>query len=349
MQQKKRIEYLDALRGFTMILVVMSHVALFNLGVDVRSDGCYHTYFQLFRMPLFFFVSGFVFYKSNVIWHLDSAAKFLGKKLTVQVLSPFLFFCCFLYCVGRPFLVAFTSENKSGYWFTFTLFYYFITYIVVRMVLHRMRVKENWALVVLLLMGALFYFYDFTGFLASLGVPREVLGALSMKKSYFFIFFVLGVCTRRSFSRFEHLLDTTHLLAVATLLFFTLNVFVDLADLGGFIKDIYKLLLALCGITITFALFRKKESFFASNKPVAVALKYIGRRTLDIYLLHYFFLSFNFKEICPLFVENSLPLLEFVTTLAMTALVIAASLFVSFILRADNILAHYLFGVKKEN
>ena len=58
MQQKKRIEYLDALRGFTMILVVMSHVALFNLGVDVRSDGCYHTYFQLFRMPLFFFVSG---------------------------------------------------------------------------------------------------------------------------------------------------------------------------------------------------------------------------------------------------------------------------------------------------
>lgn len=48
----KRIEYIDALRGFTMILVVLSHVAIFCVGAyDVPN---YHHYLQQLRMPMFF-------------------------------------------------------------------------------------------------------------------------------------------------------------------------------------------------------------------------------------------------------------------------------------------------------
>ena len=35
--EKKRIEYLDALRGFTMILVILNHVASYNLNI-YRTD-----------------------------------------------------------------------------------------------------------------------------------------------------------------------------------------------------------------------------------------------------------------------------------------------------------------------
>lgn len=67
-EQPKRISYLDALRGFTMILVVVSHVAKF-LDVETLSPGSLHYYFNNFRMPLFFFISGFVFYKTGFVWN----------------------------------------------------------------------------------------------------------------------------------------------------------------------------------------------------------------------------------------------------------------------------------------
>ena len=66
-QQRKRIEYIDAMRGFTMVLVVLTHVSSFGLGMYGSDTFSYSKIFAEFRMPLFFFVSGFVLYKSNFI------------------------------------------------------------------------------------------------------------------------------------------------------------------------------------------------------------------------------------------------------------------------------------------
>ena len=49
--------WLDALRGFTMILVVSNHVALKSFGMQIRWSAALQ-FFLLFRMPLFFFISG---------------------------------------------------------------------------------------------------------------------------------------------------------------------------------------------------------------------------------------------------------------------------------------------------
>lgn len=52
----------DALRGFSMVLVVMGHVLLsMNLG---GYDTLLSSALLTFRMPLFFFVSGFFAYRS---------------------------------------------------------------------------------------------------------------------------------------------------------------------------------------------------------------------------------------------------------------------------------------------
>ena len=63
----KRIQYIDALRGFTMILVVFAHVLLwtFNLGNHETVIG---SLFITFRMPMFFFISGYISYKSTQLW-----------------------------------------------------------------------------------------------------------------------------------------------------------------------------------------------------------------------------------------------------------------------------------------
>lgn len=57
-QPKKRIGYLDALRGFTMILVVCVHCLTYS---DIKQNPI-TDFFSLFRMPLFFFISGFILY-----------------------------------------------------------------------------------------------------------------------------------------------------------------------------------------------------------------------------------------------------------------------------------------------
>ena len=67
--KKPRLDWLDALRGFTMILVVANHVAGLGFGEEWKHSSAI-PFLILFRMPLFFFVSGFLAYKASQIWDL---------------------------------------------------------------------------------------------------------------------------------------------------------------------------------------------------------------------------------------------------------------------------------------
>ena len=58
MDKERRISYIDAMRGFTMILVVYSHICHFCLGDSLIG---YNRIFFLFRLPCFFFISGWLF------------------------------------------------------------------------------------------------------------------------------------------------------------------------------------------------------------------------------------------------------------------------------------------------
>ena len=52
--KKPRLEWLDALRGFTMILVVAYHVAIMGFGESWKNSSSI-PFLMLFRMPLFLF------------------------------------------------------------------------------------------------------------------------------------------------------------------------------------------------------------------------------------------------------------------------------------------------------
>ena len=79
--KKERIQYIDAMRGFTMLLVVFAHIETFSF--DYASTGnitFLGEMFQLFRMPLFFFVSGFIAYKAQVDWNIRYCWDLIKKK-----------------------------------------------------------------------------------------------------------------------------------------------------------------------------------------------------------------------------------------------------------------------------
>ena len=55
----KRLEYIDALRGFTMILVVFAHIINYGYHItDAKAEtmDTFNNLFIRFRMPLFFFI-----------------------------------------------------------------------------------------------------------------------------------------------------------------------------------------------------------------------------------------------------------------------------------------------------
>lgn len=350
LQQTQRLGYIDALRGFTMILVVVAHVALHGLGVDTASPDTVHYYLQQFRMPLFFFVSGFVFYKSGFLWDWSGVRAFLSKKFVVQILSPSLFFLCFMYCNGYAFLGSVIGSNKLGYWFTFTLFAFFLLYVAMRKLFEWIGLGESTMLLLMLAVGYVLYHaapYVYANRYALFSSLSFWAGVFGIGKMKFFLFFVVGVCVKRHFGRFEQFLDNSLLVPVAVFLFLAVNVFVDVDRFGSFLGDSARLLLALCGIVAVFALFRRHRVLFDGGGRLSLLLRFIGRRTLDIYLLHYFFILPGLREIVPSSCMNSMPLSEFALSFVIAAVIIAACVAVSSFFRLSPALGHFLFGAPK--
>lgn len=60
-----RIEWIDAMRGFTMLIVVWYHVCLNTYCGE--SYDVFTLFFKTFRMPLFFFISGFIAFRLGEI------------------------------------------------------------------------------------------------------------------------------------------------------------------------------------------------------------------------------------------------------------------------------------------
>ena len=106
----------------------------------------------------------------------------------------------------------------------------------------------------------------------------------------------------------------------------------------------------ILGITMIFSAFR---SLYSNTRLLPLTsclspLKYIGTRTLDIYLLHYFVLPrFLLLHKEQLLICDS-RIWEFLVAMVLALFVIAICLLASYIIRLSPFLGHYLFGVKYE-
>lgn len=121
METKTRLDYIDALRGFAMLLVVYHHLVVMGL----RDSGYVSPVNEVLRsffMPLFFFISGFVSYKSGRAWTLSYVSAFLLRKARKMLIPTIVMFvlCTLFFKLD---IVEYLSVSfKCGYWFTWSLF-----------------------------------------------------------------------------------------------------------------------------------------------------------------------------------------------------------------------------------
>lgn len=337
----ERIEYIDALRGLTMILVVFSHVTLFCMADTYIG---FNDVFIRFRMPVFFFISGWVLFKSERIWANDVITKFIKNKFLVQIV-PILFFLPLFVYLFPEFPVGASFNDKYGYWFTLALFEYFILYIFAESLLNKRSTgrREYLVAVLFVTISLAAFYYEQVRFSPLMEDVRPVLSIFSFTKMKYAFFFWLGTFVKKNFNTFTDLTDNQYVIAAIIVAFVALSIFTPHVK----VTVIEFLIEGTTGIVILFTFFRKHADIFSSNKLVGKWLQFIGRRTLDIYLLHYFFLPYGMKHTWLSLPEGCGKTLELLVALVPTLWVVIISLLVSSFIRLSPFLGHYLFGVKK--
>lgn len=80
----QRVEHIDYLKGFAILMVLLGHIFIAKAPAGTHYPFCEMIY--SFHMSLFFFVSGFLAYKTNKI--KEKGAVFFLKKRAVSLLVP---------------------------------------------------------------------------------------------------------------------------------------------------------------------------------------------------------------------------------------------------------------------
>ncbi len=353
---KKRIEYIDALRGLTMILVVFSHVEMTSFGLEAPTF--INSLFMSFRMPLFFWVSGYIAYKASIQWDWSTWWQMSRKKAVIQLVPTFIFGLVYAYAYMNTDFNSFISHNgKLGYWFTIALLEIFLIVYATNTCLYNIDPKvhrRRMSIALVLLSGGLFA----TKLVLKMQPTLNGLGnVLTLHHTFnYFQYFAFGYICSMYKETFNKALESKYLSAAIITLFAAFFYFkrCHIATHVGNSMDIWRILDILLelvtgylGLLVVYNTLKTYQSSFTNDKKKGRALQFSGKRTLDIYLLHYLLLP-QLPQLGIIFTDGNNITLELLLGLTISVIVICLCLVISGVLRTSPVLAKLLFGVKKK-
>lgn len=118
---KKRIIYIDSLKGLLIILVVLGHVIQFLYSPDNFDNNRIYRYIYCFHMSLFMMLSGFV---TPVEFESFSQVMHKLSKRFMQLVIPFISWSALdLLLIGRYDIFRVLRNPEYGLWFLWVLFW----------------------------------------------------------------------------------------------------------------------------------------------------------------------------------------------------------------------------------
>lgn len=353
-QKKKRLEWLDAMRGFTMILVVANHVGAVAFEIP-RGVSTSLQFLVLFRMPLFFFVSGFLAYKASLVWDLATFGQLVGKKLRVQIIPTVVFFLLAAMLLTKDLWATIPDwlhrPTKGGFWFTLVLLYMFLVYYVFAYLESKLRVK-SWIPITLLFLVSLAFYEScylpkyFSWAFGWRGRPNEFMNYSSLTQLFQYLpFFIYGNIVHRYWEQAQKLMDSRWFYPIIVVV--VIFAAIDTLKWHTFRMEWAILPLTLARfilLTMVVMYFRNYQQYFTQHSVMGASLQYIGRRTLDIYLIHNIFLP-DLPTIGAFFdkYRNNF-VLDTLSTIVIALLVIGFCIITSNILRVSPFFRKWLFG-----
>lgn len=266
MNKKVHLHYVDNLKAFLILLVVLGHCVQFT---DSDFDhNIVFRYIYSFHMPLFMFVSGFLSYKPQTTWYSV-------KKRFFQLMLPFISW-------GMVGCIIETDQNfinvifypDKGLWFLWTLFFIVLLKKVSYIMARFLSIKEEYSIitfvVILFLVQVLLKINVFGVNFITIFFPYYIMGEYSRKYNFLSskklsllspIFFVIFVFLASFWMRIEQ------------------PAFMSGCIIGGFTR-FYSFVTASFAIVSFMILFRKYL-----NKSTSI-FNQIGEKTLGIYAIH---------------------------------------------------------------
>lgn len=334
----QRINYIDGIRGFAIILVVVGHsiawnypdwheVCLFSQTQpkELMVGGVVWQLIYSFHMALFFMVSGYLS-GTSIVDKQNFWDKIKNK--TLRLLVPYL---------ATGYLIFFVRGNW-GYWFLLTLYEMSILWIILYVLLKKLNpTSVMWK--------------DFL-VLALVYVLLRGLSIFSLTASYidvnllkYFIPFCFG-CLMRRHTVIESMVRDRKTYTFCLILFIMLFISRYITNIPLLYIVIEKLdyflsISALCACIATFFLFMK-----GINHKVEQLFVYLGKVSLPIYILHILFVI-QLSIVGVFFLEQSPATsitMQIVYSLSVSIVAISLSIFLYNILRRSALIRLLLFG-----
>ena len=337
----KRVSYIDALRGFTMFLVVFGHVLSKSFSIESYSTFL-SSVLLTFRMPMFFFISGYIAYKGVENWSYSFYLSRMLTKARVQIIPATIFFFLSCYCLGD--FINPVTNGWEGYWFTFVLFEMFVFYFTLSLIGRFTSGKIVDVGMIILSIAGIVWMIKSNRSLTIYNITCFQNLALYMQ------FFTFGLLCRKYNNSFMKVVSSDKFIT-AFIIVFVVCLILNFNDnfknrSFALYSLVHNILVRYSGLMVVFCFFFSKRFFFDKESMVSNIFQYVGRRTLDIYLIHFFFLP-HMEYLKKWMLPNEI-LIQVALTTLLSIIIICLCLLVSEVLRTSNTLSLYLFGVRKK-
>lgn len=336
-----------------MILVVMHHVMLYSFGIDTEID----IFLRTFRQPLFFFVSGFFAFKPLEAWDSKRTKNLVFRKFKVQIFGACIFLSLYTTLIVNCKLDYHIFLLPDNYWFTFALFRIFIWYLII-VVISRLFGYKKKLFWILLLMSSLAcvilslkstttsYYEKVIDYLCCYLHSKPCLYQIFQPQAiHYFPYFAIGLFARAKLKWFEFFLSNNTARTVIIIAVISNWLIVDpeykfypnsdTTNAWYYFWITYSMrVLSLILVVQVFFTYRQH---FDSDSPFSKAIRLIGRRTLDIYFIHYFFLP-NLHFLQPSLTGSNQSTLQITIGLTLTMIIVGLSLLVGLVIRTSPLL-----------
>lgn len=342
---KERYPVLDVMKGVAIFLVVAGHVlAMCIRGID---RAPLFKFIGEIHMPLFFFVSGFLTLRRGKDGGIVMPG--LGQR-AVRLLLPMVAVSS-LWVLWFPlsglesplpegFAGLWGDEWKNGYWFTPVLFVITVLYIPSALLLSRL--SGLWSRI-----AAIAAVWCVLAFAVDLLPPTWISAAsLSLVVRFYPVFMAGAVAAdcRAAFTAFCGRSSTqTVALAASALLISYVGWYWRYPAIPAWCLDVARPLLHIALAVLAFGVM----SPWAARDTATVRMwSFLGRKSLAIYLLHYFFL-FPAGGLRPLLESTELAIVPTaVVAAAVAAAIVAVVLIIDYVISFSAPLALLLTGAR---
>ncbi len=283
-----RLNWIDALRGLTMLSVVMVHVLVSGFGLNPNQSPL-AILRGTFTLPLFFFVSGFFLCRPVAEWTRTRITRALRVRSLALLGGTILFSTLYFIVMHRADPLSWLPDaNFVEYWYTISLFQIFIWYILFTLAGRLTSPHLTWTLILI-------------AALASAALPYTPWASsywcywwLNEKTLLYFQYFAIGMAVRRWQEPFFSWLSRPWVLTLLIIGYCSslmagwtyTNFWTDHAP--WMLIIVREELSRLFGLLLVLRIFYMAREWFDRDTPLLRIWLLIGRRTLDIYFLHYF-------------------------------------------------------------